>query len=166
KGKEKIHNYYLFFCILKPPEVSDPVDMVLVFRRLSWDYRNRWGIETGYRVLKTIWAHTTSKEYSLRTWLMWNAVVLYNIWVLESIDLHQQKGIPQSYVCCEGNSITKPRVKKIPREPHERPRRPWAPRSIQKLYHFLGVVKVIVIRSLQDLIRVPQDDNFELLETY
>ena len=102
------------------------------------------------------------RRKSLHSW----AVILYNIWVLESIDLHHQKGIPESYVCCEGNSITKPRVKKIPREPHERPRRPWAPRSIQKLYHFLGVVKVIVIRSLQDLIQVPEDNNFELLESY
>ncbi len=163
KGKVKIHNFYLFFCLLKPPEVNDPIDMELVFRRLSWDYRNRWGIETGYRVLKTIWAQTTSKEYSLRTWLMWNAAVLYNIWVLESIDLLQQKGIPENYVCCEGNSITKPRVKKIPREPHERPRRPWAPRPLQELRVFLWAVETVVTWSLQDLL--PEDDNFEHLES-
>ncbi len=164
QGKEEIHNYYLFFCLLKPPEVSDPVDMELVFNRLSWDYRNRWGIETGYRVLKTIWAQTTSKEYSLRTWLLWNAVILYNMWVLGSVELQEQKGIPNSYVCCEGNSITKPRVKKIPRDPHERPRRPWVPRSIQKLDRFLDVILMVALKSLQRLLDHPQDDNFELIK--
>jgi len=143
KGKAKIWDFYLFFCLLKPPEISSFSDIELVFNRLSWDYRNRWGIETGYRVVKTIWANTTSLDYTLRLWLMWNAITIYNLWVLENLALLEAKGIPASYNCCKGNSLTKPRVKKIPREPHERPKRPWFPRSLQPMVTFLRVLEFI-----------------------
>ncbi len=45
-------------------------------------YKKRWGIETGYRMIRKFLARTTTKKYSV--WLMYFylAVLLYNFWVL------------------------------------------------------------------------------------
>jgi hypothetical protein len=161
-----IHNFYLFFCLLKIPEIGgDPVDsansseMELVFQRLSLYYRKRWGIETGYRVVKTIWAQTTSKEYSLRVWLMWNAVLLYNLWVLESLKLLEDKGIPSNYSCCSGDLLGKPRVEKEARQVHERPKREWEPRPLLTFSSFLRIVNVIAEKEIVELVKVLKIDD-------
>lgn len=49
-------------------------------------YGKRWGIETGYRVLKhSYWMKTTSKNYLVRLFYFLFSVVLYNMWILADI---------------------------------------------------------------------------------
>ena len=48
-------------------------------------YRKRWGIETGYRIIRKFLARTTSKRYNVRLLYFYLAIVLYNIWVLVNI---------------------------------------------------------------------------------
>ena len=44
--------------------------------------RKRWGIETGYRMIRKFLAKTTSKRYGTRLMYFYLAVLLYNFWVL------------------------------------------------------------------------------------
>lgn len=162
KKDAKIHDFYLFFCLLKAPEQSSVDTMDEVFKRLSYDYRNRWGIETGYRVAKTIWGKTTSRDYTLRLWLMWNAMMLYNLWVLENLDLIEKKGIPESYNCCDFTSLEEIKQaeqerqkKKYPgwaRATRTRPVRPWRPRSMEKLVNFNRVLERVAVNQLRIII--------------
>ncbi len=45
-------------------------------------FKKRWGIETGYRMIRKFLARTTSKRYSIRLLYFYLAVLLYNFWVL------------------------------------------------------------------------------------
>jgi hypothetical protein len=44
------------------------------------EYRRRWGIETGYRVMGMVKAKTTSKNYVLRLTYRLAATFVYNVW--------------------------------------------------------------------------------------
>ena len=48
-------------------------------------YRKRWGIETGYRMIRKFLARTTSKRHSIRLLYFYLAILLYNMWVLMNI---------------------------------------------------------------------------------
>ena len=63
--------------------------MAEVFDQIAVEYSRRWGIETGYRVSKQVWAWTTSTSFSLRNWLMWTSIVVYNLWILGNLKLHE-----------------------------------------------------------------------------
>jgi len=175
KKDAKTHDFYLFFCVLKAPEQSSVNNMDAVFKRLSYDYRNRWGIETGYRVAKTIWGKTTSRDYTLRLWLMWNAMMLYNLWALENLDLIEKKGVPEDYNCCDFTSLeeikraeNETQQKKYPgwaRTSSSRPVRPWVPRPMEKLVNFNRVLERIAVNQLKIIINSgytpPADDQTE-----
>ena len=45
-------------------------------------YRQRWGIETGYRCYEEIRPRTTSHHESVRILLMFFPFLLYNAWVI------------------------------------------------------------------------------------
>ena len=45
-------------------------------------FRKRWGIETGYRMIRKFLAKTTSRRYSARLLYFYFAILLYNLWVL------------------------------------------------------------------------------------
>ncbi|EQB73199.1 MAG: transposase IS4 family protein [Ferroplasma sp. Type II] len=45
-------------------------------------YRKRWGIETGYRMIRKFLARTTSKKHDIRLLYFYLAILLYNMWVL------------------------------------------------------------------------------------
>ncbi len=45
-------------------------------------FRKRWGIETGYRIIRKFLAKTTSRRYSTRLLYFYFAILLYNLWVL------------------------------------------------------------------------------------
>ena len=45
-------------------------------------FKKRWGIETGYRMIRKFLARTTSNRYSIRLLYFYLAVLLYNFWVL------------------------------------------------------------------------------------
>ena len=48
-------------------------------------HRKRWGIETGYRMIRRFLARTTSKRLSVRLLYFYLAMLLYNIWVMINI---------------------------------------------------------------------------------
>ena len=45
-------------------------------------FKKRWGIETGYRMVRKFLAKTTSRRYKIRLLYFYLAVLLYNFWVL------------------------------------------------------------------------------------
>ena len=49
-------------------------------------YRNRWGIETSYRVIEQFMPQTTSKAYVIRLFYFLFAVWMYNLWILFNIN--------------------------------------------------------------------------------
>ncbi len=63
-------------------------------------YRDRWGIETSYRVAGGFRGKTTSKEFSVRLFYYMFSVLLYNVWVLtnavvrEALDWSAEKSPP------------------------------------------------------------------------
>lgn len=64
--------------------------------RLPRLYSKRWGIETGYRVMKRGGtAITTSRNYSFRLFFFMTSVLLYNIWVLLNISAIVILGLPK-----------------------------------------------------------------------
>ena len=48
-------------------------------------FKKRWGIETGYRMIRKFLARTMSKRYSIRLLYFYLAVLLYNFWVLMNL---------------------------------------------------------------------------------
>jgi hypothetical protein len=56
-------------------------------RRLPYDYRRRWGIETGYAGVEEFRARTTSRNHSLRLLYFFYALMLYNAWLLANLIL-------------------------------------------------------------------------------
>lgn len=54
-------------------------------RRLPDDYRQRWGIETGYAGVEAFRAKTTSRNHSLRLLYFYYALILYNAWLLANL---------------------------------------------------------------------------------
>lgn len=45
-------------------------------------FKKRWGIETGYRMIRKFLAKTTSRIYRIRLLYFYFAILLYNFWVL------------------------------------------------------------------------------------
>ena len=83
KSLEIIDKDFWYFCVTEPPRSGNTLSEV--FDQVALEYGRRWGIETGYRVSKSVWAWTTSTSYQLRFWLMWNSILIYNLWVLENL---------------------------------------------------------------------------------
>ncbi len=48
-------------------------------------FKKRWGIETGYRMIRKFLAKTTSKRRNIRLLYFYLAVLLYNLWVLMNL---------------------------------------------------------------------------------
>ena len=51
-------------------------------RAVSGLYKQRWGIETSYRMKNVFRAKTTSKNYVIRLFYFLYSVLLYNLWIL------------------------------------------------------------------------------------
>lgn len=56
-------------------------------KRLSKDYRMRWGIETGYIGVEGFRARTTSRNHSLRLLYFFYSLMLYNVWLIANLTL-------------------------------------------------------------------------------
>ena len=59
--------------------VDNPRDLL---RRIPKTYRKRWGIETGYRILKQARARTKSPRMVARLFLMFFSLAYVNFWLL------------------------------------------------------------------------------------
>jgi putative transposase len=51
-------------------------------KRISILYKQRWGIETSYRMKNVFRAKTTSKNYVIRLFYFMYSVLLYNLWII------------------------------------------------------------------------------------
>jgi hypothetical protein len=69
-----LHDLYFGFATNLPKSVAESVSYI------PQEYRRRWGIETGYRVMGMVKAKTTSKNYVLRLTYRLAAVFVYNVW--------------------------------------------------------------------------------------
>jgi putative transposase len=69
-----LHDLYFAFATNLPKSVAESVSYI------PQEYRRRWGIETGYRVMGMVKAKTTSKNYVLRLTYRLAAVFMYNVW--------------------------------------------------------------------------------------
>lgn len=54
-------------------------------KTIAFIYKKRWGIETGYKSKNKYNANTTSKNYSIRLFLILLGIILYNLWVLTNL---------------------------------------------------------------------------------
>ena len=66
---------YLPFAVLGQGNEAVPV------RQVAREYRDRFGIESGYRLMNAVRARTTSRDPALRLLLVVVAVLLTNLWV-------------------------------------------------------------------------------------
>ena len=96
RGKNTTATITLVIVPRKDAKESDPLkDRYLVFAtnfsvreartklaNIPEVYRERWGIETGYRVAKRIRPFTCSKNPSVRLVLFYFTMFLYNLWVI------------------------------------------------------------------------------------
>ncbi|OLS19506.1 MAG: hypothetical protein HeimC2_41130 [Candidatus Heimdallarchaeota archaeon LC_2] len=174
---EEIHNDFLYFCLLKSPDqlLKDEYSYQEIFTILSEEYRRRWGIETGYRVYKDIWGKTSSQSYSLRYWLMWNAVMVYNLWILENLELIENGDkLIDNYSCCETPSLEEieegkklRKSRKYPgwsRVTDEFPARKWTPIPIEPLRELCDSFKKIIVAMMKDWILTGCDPPSERKE--
>ena len=74
---EKEKEYFVF---ATNTMYSDPASML---ERITEEYKQRWGIETGYRCMEQMRPHTTSKNALVRIMLFYMVVIMYNLWMRE-----------------------------------------------------------------------------------
>jgi len=76
KGEEKIMAYATNLPL-------DESDIEGSAERVSSLYRKRWGIETGYRVIKySFGLRTTSRDFRIRLFYFLFSTIVYNLWIL------------------------------------------------------------------------------------
>jgi putative transposase len=63
-------------------EDDSEVERIQMVERMVRRYRHRWGIENGYKQIKTFRVRTTSKHHTYRFFNFVFACVLYNVWRL------------------------------------------------------------------------------------
>ena len=74
KKQLSLQDLYFGFATNLPRSVAESLSYI------PEEYRRRWGIETGYRVMGMVKAKTTSKNYVLRLTYRLAAVFVYNVW--------------------------------------------------------------------------------------
>ncbi|MHB8566711.1 MAG: hypothetical protein ACYC7D_08145 [Nitrososphaerales archaeon] len=62
-------------------------------------FKNRWGIETSYRMSNQFLMKTTSRNYVVRLFYYLFACLVYNAWVMYNAD--QELLHPNDYVCID-----------------------------------------------------------------
>ena len=79
KAKEKDENLFKrYFAFATSLSYEDPERVV---SRIPELYKKRWGIETGYKVAKSVRPYTTSKNPAIRMFYFNMSLVISNIWV-------------------------------------------------------------------------------------
>jgi IS4 transposase len=85
-GSEEDAQVYALFETNHPSvtlnEGDSEVERIHMVERMVRRYRHRWGIEDGYKQLKTFRVRTTSKRHTYRFFNFVFACVLYNVWRL------------------------------------------------------------------------------------
>jgi len=175
---DQIDQDFIYFCLLDPARKGKT--MAEVFDQVALEYSRRWGIETGYRVSKQVWAWTTSQSFNLRYWLMWTSIVVFNLWILENLKLHDHElgkdfpgrrkskeeileEIQLQYNCCDIPTLEqvegekeRRRKSKLPTEQRstkEFPSRPWKPRPkipIRRVSNKIMLLMLMLTRTWHD----------------
>lgn len=173
-GNELVYNDFIYFCVVRPPKELDDYSFYDVFRQIMLEYRRRWGIETGYKQIKSLWAKTTSIHYSIRLFLVLTAFLSYNIWVLENLHMIDQSiddGMPDDYTCCHTPTnedveaydyrILKSKMPKYARTTKEYPHRTWQPRPVDTTRNmceaFIYVIDFVFDRFLSEFDKLELD---------
>lgn len=79
KGKKVIYAYATNISL-------DETDMEKEANWIANEYNRRWGIETSYRTKKQSYLpKTSSKDYRIRLFYFFFAVLLYNMWILADV---------------------------------------------------------------------------------
>ncbi len=74
KKKETADEYLVFATNMPAKSVED------VIAQIPEEYRMRWGIETGFRVIKGVMGKTCSNSPVVRMLLFYMPLILYNLW--------------------------------------------------------------------------------------
>ena len=112
RGKNATATITLVILPRKDAKESDPLkDRYLVFAtnfsvreartklaNIPEVYRDRWGIETGYRVAKRIRPFTCSRNPSVRLVLFYFTMFLYNLWVISGWNAGGTDGTNDVYI--------------------------------------------------------------------
>jgi hypothetical protein len=75
-------------------------------RKISKEYRRRWGIETAFRKVKEVYGMTTSPSPAIRLAYFMTATILYNLW--QAINLTPTAGRRPNRRKTSGYQITMP----------------------------------------------------------
>ncbi|ELZ97382.1 putative transposase (ISH7) [Haloferax mediterranei ATCC 33500] len=84
-SKEDAQAYALFETNHPSVTLNDEdseIERIHIVERMVRRYRHRWGIENGYKQIKTFRVRTTSKRHTYRFFNFVFACVLYNVWRL------------------------------------------------------------------------------------
>ena len=65
-------------------------DFDYILRYIPEQYKKRWGIETGYKQVKSIRPYTTSKSASMRMLLFAVSLTIHNIWINSRVEVAHQ----------------------------------------------------------------------------
>lgn len=98
-SQKEVASFGLLIYRKKDAKETDPIpDQYMVFatnmkysearklyRKIPLEYKKRWGIESGFRVQKSIKAMTTSQNYTIRIIYQMLSVIIYNLWQLTNI---------------------------------------------------------------------------------
>jgi len=107
---------------------------------------------------------------------MWNAVLIYNLWVMENLGLlDKTQEVPQEYQCCEPASrgllaeidAEKKLLqsKKYPawsRASNEMPKRTWLPKPIETLNALGDLLKAMVVRMINNYLKSGYDPPWQI----
>jgi len=178
-GNVLIYKEFIYFCIPLPPEELETSPHVDVFKQLMLEYRRRWGIETGYKNIKSMWGWTTSLSYSLRVWLLMFAFLTYNVWIMENLELIDEtleEKMDEEYICCHTPSLDevdeyykgKKRLRqpKKERSTDEFPTRSWEPRPQETQQNFGDALYEVCFYTLLEYIDEFDDLSLKCNEGY
>ena len=75
--KAAVKRYVVFATNVRYRSVKDMLE------RIPEEYRARWGIETAFRVIKSVAAMTTSNSATIRLLLFYLSIIVVNLWAID-----------------------------------------------------------------------------------
>lgn len=89
KNKSNITDQYITFATnVSPKEVSYNI------QNIPTDYKQRWGIETGYACVGRFRPKTTSSNQSIRLLYFYYSLILYNAWIIANLIISEEYDVP------------------------------------------------------------------------
>jgi len=87
KNKSNVTDQYITFATnISPKEISYNI------QNIPTDYKQRWGIETGYACVGRFRPKTTSSNQSIRLVYFYYSLILYNAWIIANLIISEESG--------------------------------------------------------------------------